>query len=115
MGFIIFRYERGRRRRTSDVYRDKLLEFTMSSAATTKKVRHTSAAPKLALPTQSESGTFDSDENNQEMCMKIIKDYQIVSPRLQSSIADMDDVKLATIVKTCNTSRMNFNTRRVSV
>ena len=86
----------------------------MSSAAKTKKIRHTSAAPKLALPTQSESGTFDSDENN-EMCMKIIKDYQIVSPRLQSSIADMDDVKLATIVKTCNRSRMDFNTRRVSV
>ena len=86
----------------------------MSSAATTKKVRHTSAAPQLALPTESESGTFDSDENN-EMCMKIINDYQIVSPRLQTSIVDMDDVKLTTIFKTCNRSRIDFDTRRVSV
>ena len=113
----LYRYERGRRRRTSDVYRDKLLEFTMSAGNKTK-VRHTSAAPKLALPIQDEESTnFEKDEKNCEMtCMKIAKDYHLVLPAFQSSITDMNNIKLATIVTSNNSDRgFNFDTRRVSV
>ena len=87
----------------------------MSAAATAKtKVRHTSAAPKLALPIDS-SVNADYNENN-DVCMEIIKDYQLALPRIQSSIANMHNVKIATTrVSTFNGNKLDVYSRRVSV
>ena len=89
----------------------------MSAAATAKtKVRHTSAAPKLALPIDSSINADYGQENN-DICMEIIKDYQLALPRIQSSIANMHNVKIATtkVYSTFNGNKLDVYSRRVSV
>lgn len=86
-----YRYEKGMRRRASDVYRDKVFEWTLSAAA---RKRH------KTTPGGAAANIYDDMIDGEGIMLQVIKDHSAAAQNKKLLQTSMNNVKMATRITT---------------